>query len=161
MVSQTPGSKFIKFGEWVSISQTPNAEKFCCAPTEVCEISAIKNLCSRKSGPKFIKIGDDLLHTNIVPHSITLDQTYEKSITKFFYTLQYFGTPGDLLCQSSPISALMYIQQGPFYQPAKFCPVLKTHVPDICCPISSISLTMWLTKNSKCLRMHTMWDKKH
>jgi len=30
---------------------------------EMCKISAVKNLCSRKSGPKFTKIGDSLLYT--------------------------------------------------------------------------------------------------
>jgi len=50
---------------------------------------------------------------------------YEKSVTKFFYTLQYFGAPGDLLGQNSPISAMMYSKAPsinlpnfvPFWQP--------------------------------------------
>jgi len=37
-------------------------------------------------------------------------------------------------------------QQVPLFQPAKFRPVLKIPVWDICCQISSISLTAWSTK---------------
>jgi len=44
-----------------------------------------------------------------VPNFITLGQTmYEKSATEIFYTIQYFGAPGNLLGQSSPILALVY-----------------------------------------------------
>jgi len=45
----------------------------------------------------------------IVPNLIALGQTmYEKSVTKMFYTLQYFGVPGGPLGQSSSVPALMY-----------------------------------------------------
>jgi len=40
----------------VSIRQTPNPDNFCLTVTKVCKISAVKNLCSRKSGTKFTKI---------------------------------------------------------------------------------------------------------
>jgi len=44
-----------------------------------------------------------------VPNFIALDQTmYEKSATKMFYTLQYFGAPGDSLGQSSRVLELIY-----------------------------------------------------
>jgi len=36
----------------------------------------------------------------------------DKSVTKFFYALQYFGVPGGPLGQSSPILAMMYIRDG-------------------------------------------------
>jgi len=49
---------------------------------ELCKISAVENLCSRKSGPKFTKTGDDQLRTNF----IALGQTvYEKSIAIFLH----------------------------------------------------------------------------
>jgi len=64
----------------------------------------------------------------------------------FFYTLQYFVTrPGHPLVKVH--------QYGPDEQqvpslnlPAKYRPVLKIPVWDICCQISSISLTAWSTK---------------
>jgi len=56
-----------------------------------------------------------------------------------FYTLQYFGVPRAL-----PVPKFTNlgdgVQQGPLYQAAKFRPVLKTPVGDICCQSSSISL---------------------
>ena len=77
----------------------------------------------------------------IVPNFILLSQTmYEKSVTIFFYTLQYFGDPGGppglKFTDLGPD-----VQQGPSI--AKFRPVLKTRLRDICCQISSISLTAW------------------
>ena len=57
------------------------------------EISTIKDLCSRKSGPKFTEIAQDLLPPKapIMPNFIEIgDTTLEKSVTKFFYTLQFF-----------------------------------------------------------------------
>ena len=46
---------------------TPNTAKFRRISTKACKISAVKNLCSQKTGPKFTKIPYDLLRTN-VPH---------------------------------------------------------------------------------------------
>ena len=40
---------------------------------------------------------------------IALGRTMYKKCYKFFYTLEYFGTPGDFLDRSLPISALIYI----------------------------------------------------
>ena len=45
-----------QFGKEIAIGQTPNHATFCGDPKEVSEISAIENLCSRKSGPKFTNI---------------------------------------------------------------------------------------------------------
>jgi len=64
---------------------------------KVCKISAVKNLCSRKSGSKFTNIPYDCYAPMpvTVPDFMALGQTvYEKSITKFFYTLPYSGAPG-------------------------------------------------------------------
>ena len=52
---------------------------------EVCKISAVENLRSCKSGPKFTKIGEDLRRTNAPHHVkfITFGQTtYEKSVAQ-------------------------------------------------------------------------------
>ena len=62
---------------------------FVTIPKEVCEISAVENVCSRKSG-LFTKIYQDLLRNN-VPHCAKFHP--EKAL-QFFYTLQYFGVPG-------------------------------------------------------------------
>jgi len=60
------------------------------------EISTIKNLCSRKSGPKFTKIAEDLLppksHHHAKFHRDQSNQLGEK--LKILYILQYFGSPG-------------------------------------------------------------------
>jgi len=79
---------------------------------EVFEISTVKNVCSRKSGLKFTKIGDDQLHTNAsyMRNFMVLGQTmYEKSVTKLFSHPSVFrhrsGTPQ---CQSSPIWVMTY-----------------------------------------------------
>ena len=83
----------------------------------------------------------------IMPNFIVLGQTmFEKSVAKYFESLQYFGAPGGPLSRSSPILALMY-NNAPFI---KLHPVLTTPLRDICCQILSISLMAWLThKNSK------------
>ena len=55
---RTPGSKFTKFGEenvhWPDF--VTSMQNFAAIRQEVYEISAIENLCSPKSGPKFTKI---------------------------------------------------------------------------------------------------------
>ena len=63
----------------------------------MCKISAVKNLCSWKSGPKFTKIGDSLLYTMplTMPNFIVLGQTmYEKSITIFFTSFTILAPKG-------------------------------------------------------------------
>ena len=85
--------KFTKFGEQVSISQTPNRAKFCRAKKKVCDTSAVENLCFS------------------FPH-ITLGQTmYDKKCTikalqNFFSVLR---RPAGTLCakvhQSWPCTA--------------------------------------------------------
>jgi len=54
------------------------------------------------------------------------------------------GPPGPKFTHIEP-----NVQQDPFYQTAKFRPVLAILLWDICCQISSISLTAWPTKNSE------------
>jgi len=76
----------------------------------------------------------------ILPNFIALGQTvYEKSVI-IFYTLHYSGAQGGP-SRSKFINLGHNVQQGSLYQPAKFRPVLKTSVRDICCEISSIPLT--------------------
>jgi len=57
-----------------------------------------------------------------MPNFIALGQTtYEKSVAKNFYALQYFGAP-----RGTPVPQFTYlgdgVQQGPLYQAAKFRP---------------------------------------
>ena len=63
-MSRDPQPKFTKFGEHVSIGQTPNRAKFRRSATKVREISALENSCSLGSVPKSTEIGDNLLRTN-------------------------------------------------------------------------------------------------
>ena len=60
------------------------------------EISIVKNSYSRKSRPKFTKIGEDLLRTNASRHAKfgLAKRCTSNALQKIFYTLQYFGTPG-------------------------------------------------------------------
>jgi len=53
---RTPKSKFSKFGQEVSIGHPLSMQNLVAIQQEVSEISAIENLCSPKSGPKFTKI---------------------------------------------------------------------------------------------------------
>jgi len=72
-------------------------------------------------------MGDDLLHTNALHHAkfhrARSNNVREKRYN-FFYILQYFGAPegppGPNFTSLGPD-----IQQGPFYQTAKFRPTLK------------------------------------
>jgi len=90
---------------------TPN---FVAVRQEVFEISAIEYLCSPK---EWTKISPKLLKTcyplkpPVMPYFIQIgDTTLEKSVTKvFFYTLQYFGSPGVPLGQRSPVWVVGYI----------------------------------------------------
>jgi len=68
---QTPESKFTKFGEEISIGQTPNHAKFCDNPTRRSEISAIENLCSPK---KWAKMHQNYLRPNKSPHHAKFHQ---------------------------------------------------------------------------------------
>jgi len=60
--------------------------------------TAVENLCSRKSGPKFTKLPYDLLRAN-APHCAKFPRARPNDVRKkrynFFYTLQYFGAPRD------------------------------------------------------------------
>jgi len=67
---------------------------------KVSEISAVENLCYRKkvdqSSPKSLKTCNAQMPL-IMPNFIVFGQTmYDKSVTAF-YTLHYFGAPGDSL----------------------------------------------------------------
>jgi len=61
----------------------------------------------------------------IVLNFIALGQTiYEKTVTNFFYTLQYFGAPGG---PTGPkFTSLGRVRQGSLYQPTKFNHLLTT-----------------------------------
>jgi len=67
--------------------QTHNPVTFRCAATKsACEISAVEICAPRKSGPKFTKIGDDLLRKMplIMPNFIALGQTIREKRYNFF-----------------------------------------------------------------------------
>jgi len=71
-------------------------------------------------------------HCHSVPNFIALRQmTWEKTVTKMFYTLKYFGTTGE---PSGPkfTNNGTDVQQDPDYQCAKFSHLLTTCLQDIC-----------------------------
>ena len=107
-----------------------------------CEIAAVKNLYCRKSGPKFTKIGGDLLRTNAYHrakfHRARPNNVREKRYN-FFYFVQYFGIAGTSSAkvhQSWP-----WCTASPLRQSAKFRPVLKT-------PLQLLTLSVLLVLNS-------------
>ena len=114
-----------------------------CEKNLLSEISAVENLCSRKSGPKFTKIGDDLLHTN-APYRAEFhrvwsnDVMFEKSVTNFFTHFSILAPH-----RGPPVSKFTSLDDDVgLYQVAKFRPVLRrTRVRDklICCQSPSIS----------------------
>jgi len=81
----------------------------------------------------------------VMPNFIALRETkYEKSTTKFVYTLQDFCAPGGLPGpQFTNLGTA--VQQGPDYHCAKFCPLLTTCLRDICCRTMLISVKEWST----------------
>jgi len=86
-----------------------------------------------------------------VSNFIALGQKmYERRVT-IFYTLQYFGAPGDPLW---PLFSNLGagVQQVPDYHCAKFRPLLTTCLRVICCRTSFILLKAWPTDS--------MTDKK-
>jgi len=91
--------------------------------SELCEISAIENLCCRKTGPKFTKLPWDL-HQCPSLWQISSRSTKRCARKAFVYIIQYFGAPGVTLGQSSLISTL--VQQGSLYHLAKFRPLVTT-----------------------------------
>ena len=92
----------------------------------------------------------------IVLNFIALGQTiYEKTVTNFFYTLQYFGAPGG---PTGPkFTSLGRVRQGSLYQPTKFNHLLTTSLWDMCCKSSSISSTAWPTDT----QTTRMWANAH
>jgi len=100
--------------------------------------------CINGPRPKFIKVGDDLLRTN-PPHRAKFRRArpydvWEKRY-KLFLHLSVFWHP--VLGQSSSIWVVMYSKA-----PLLICQISfrsETSLRDICCQISSISWTAWLT----------------
>jgi len=81
----------------VLIGQTHNRTEFRHPLTRSVRDIRCRQFVLQKSGPKFIKIGDDPLRTN-TPHHVKFHRarptSYEKNVTKIVYNLQYFGVPG-------------------------------------------------------------------
>jgi len=71
---------------------------------EVCKISAVKIFGSRKSGPKFTKVGDEMTCYRSTTHKCAPHAQFHRTRPNDirencykFYTLQYFGAPGNPL----------------------------------------------------------------
>ena len=63
--------------DWPEVSDPLTLPNLVAIQQEVYEISAVENLCSRKSGPKFTTMGDYLLYAQMplsVPKFIALGQ---------------------------------------------------------------------------------------
>ena len=88
MVSRDPTEqKSRNSGSKCRLSRFRMVPNFVTLRQEVCEISAVENLCCRKTGPRFTKIPQDLLHAPmpvITRNFIALRQTmYEKNVSIF------------------------------------------------------------------------------
>jgi len=96
--------------DWPEVSDPLTLPNLVAIQQEVYEISAVENLCSQKSGPKFIKIGEDLLRTNAL-HRVTFHRARPSDVQEKRYkifTPSVFWRPRGSLGQSSPVLALMY-----------------------------------------------------
>jgi len=140
-----PGSKSPDLENKCPLARSLTLPNLVAVRQEVCDICAVENLSSRKSGPKFTNIADNLLGCCaliplIVPNFIALGQKRcTRKAFQFFKTLKYFGAPGGSPRRKFTILG-SDVQQCPFDQPAKFRPVVRTRLRDSCCQIS-ISLT--------------------
>jgi len=86
-------------GKKCTLARPLSMHNFVAIRQEVSEIYAIKNSCSRKSGPKFTKTLKTCypLKIPIMPNFIKIGETMHlgEKRYKFFYILQYFGSPGE------------------------------------------------------------------
>jgi len=64
-LSRDPDQSSLNSGKMCPLARPLTLPNFVALRQKLCEISAVENLCSRKSGPNFTKIGDDLLLTNV------------------------------------------------------------------------------------------------
>jgi len=148
---RTPDSKFTKFGEEMSIGQTPNHSKFCGNPTRnVRDIRNQKFVLPEKVGqnsPKLLKTCYPLkLH--IMPNFIKIGETtLKKSVTKFFYILQYFGSLGDPLGQRSPVWVVTFGKTNPPLATCKISSCSNDPCPRYLLPNFVDLLPAWPTKN--------------
>jgi len=143
---RSPEPKFTKYGESLSIGigQTYNAAKFCYTPTRsVWDIHCRKYVLPEN----WTKVHQNRRRpamNKCLPSSHSANDVWKI----YFISVTEFFTPG-----ASPGPTFTNlgrdVQHGPLYQSAKFCPILTTPLRDICCQISWILLTTWLTKNSK------------
>ena len=117
----TPGPKFTNSGNKCPLAKPITIPNFLAQQQEVYEISAVENLCFRKSGPMFTQIRNDLLRTKC-PLSWEISSRRPNDVQekqyRTFYTVQYFGAtkgpPGPkihqcwswLVCQISSISLM-------------------------------------------------------
>jgi len=125
---------FTKFGECL-LARPLTVWNFVALRHEVCQISTVENLRSRKSGPKFTKIWDALLCTN-APHRVKFHRARPNDVWEKCYKFLHpsvFWRPKGLL--------------GQVRLPLSTCQTLSRS--DNLGFFSSISLTAWPTKNSK------------
>jgi len=78
----------------------------------------------------------------IVSNFILLGQTmYEKNVTIFLHRLVFWRPRGHPDLKFTSLDPDVGLQQGPLYKNAKFRSVLTTRLRNICCEVSSNSLT--------------------
>ena len=131
---QKSGPNFTKISQGMLLTKAPNQPKFC--HNQLKNEGDIREqifVLSEKSGPKFTKIALNLLPPKapITPNFIEIGETtLEKTVTKIFYTLQYFGfqvgPPG------SKVTGLGSVGISP---PSSY---LQNFVP-FCRPLSEVS----------------------
>jgi len=86
MVSRDAKPKFTKLGNKCQLARSLMVQNFVTLLKELCEISTVENLCSRKSGPKITKISQDLLRTN-APHCAKFHRTWPKDVWEKCYKI--------------------------------------------------------------------------
>jgi len=101
LLTGPPRPKFTKFDCQISS----------CSDKKTVRDTAVENLCSGKSGPKFTKIAQDLLRTT-AGHRAILHRARPNGVREKRYDFLHHhlaGAPhGDPLDQSSPIWVVMY-----------------------------------------------------
>jgi len=109
---------------------------------KVLDMSAVENLCCRKSGPKCTKIGENLLRTmSVIMLISSCSAKREKSVRKLFLHLSIFW---DLLSHSSPIYTVVY-SKAPSINLPNFATFWKPVYEILAAKSSSISGTAWPT----------------
>ena len=107
---RTLGSKFTKFGEEMSISQTPNHAKFCGDPTR-----SVQDIRDRKFvlPKKWANMHQNHLRSATLSPSFQISSKsvkppWKKGLTKMFTPFNILAPQGDHLGQRSPVWMVGY-----------------------------------------------------